>query len=727
MKKNLLLLWVILITFAGSLHASDGMWLPLLLKQLNEAEMKGLGMKMSAEDIYSVNKSSLKDAIVHFGGSCTGEVISDKGLILTNHHCGEGRIQALSTMQNNYYANGYWAKNMSEEMPSKGLFVTFIIRMEDVTKAVLENVSDEMPEPMRQLQVERNIAAVRDAATRESWQETQVKPFFHGNQYYLFVTETYRDIRFVGAPPASIGSFGKDTDNWVWPRHTGDFSLFRIYADKNNRPAEYSADNVPFQPRHFLPISLDGVQEGDFTMIFGFPGATNAYLPAVAVQQTIEIINPARIDVRNKTLGVYDAAMRADAQVRLQYVSKQSRLANSWKKWIGEKQGLEAADAVNKKLAFEAEFQRRVMAKEEWKWEYGTLLDELNAKYKDLRIYLQSLEYALEIGSRNIELFQLANSLQSYVNILDNNGAQDLAKRGPALVSYLEGFYKDYRPDIDQKVFAELMTLYIGKVNADFLANNAVEQATSYGKNYEQWAAELFSQSILTKPDMALQMARVKPDDLINAVKNDPAYQLARAIVNANNDKLTKPVNLIRLDIDRLQRKYMEAMMLAFPEKRFFPDANSTLRIGYGQVRGSQPRDGIMYQPVTYLDGVVEKYKPGDYEYDVPAKLIQLHKNKDFGPYAAANGKMPVAFTGNNHTTGGNSGSPAIDAHGNLIGLNFDRQWEGTMSDIFYDPEICRNIMVDIRYVLFLIDKFGGAGHLVKEMKLVHPKTGSRK
>jgi len=727
MKKNLLLLWAVLLTFGAPLRASDGMWLPLLLKQLNEAEMKGLGMKMSAEDIYSVNKSSLKDAIVHFGGGCTGEVISDKGLILTNHHCGEGRIQALSTMQNNYYADGYWAKSMSEEMPSKGLFVTFIIRIEDVTKAVLENVSAEMPEPMRQLQVERNIAAVREAAARESWQETQVKPFFHGNQYYLFVTETYRDIRFVGAPPASIGSFGKDTDNWVWPRHTGDFSLFRIYADKNNRPAEYSADNVPFKPRHFLPISLDGVQEGDFTMIFGFPGATNAYLPAIAVQQTIEIMNPARIDVRNKTLGVYDAAMRADAQVRLQYVSKQARLANSWKKWIGEKQGLEAADAVNKKLAFEAEFQRRVMAKEEWKWKYGTLLDDLNAKYKDLRVYLQSLEYGLEIGSRNIELFQLANSLQSYVNILDNNGAQELAKRGPALVSYLEGFYKDYRPEIDQKVFAELMALYIGKVKADFMANTAVEQATSYGKNYDQWASELFSESILTKPGTALQMARVKPDDLINAVKNDPAYLLARAIVAANNDKLSKPVSSIRLDIDRLQRQYMEAMMLAFPEKRFFPDANSTLRIGYGQVRGSQPKDGILYQPITYLDGVVEKYKPGDYEYDVPAKLIQLHKNKDFGPYAAANGKMPVAFTGNNHTTGGNSGSPAIDAHGNLIGLNFDRQWEGTMSDIFYDPEICRNIMVDIRYVLFLIDKFGGAGHLVKEMKLVRPKTGARK
>lgn len=723
MKKGMLLFLLIALATL-SVQAGDGMWLPLLLKQLNEAEMRGLGMKMSAEDIYSVNKNSLKDAIVNFGGGCTGEVISGKGLVLTNHHCGESRIQSHSTLSKNYYADGFWAKSLAEELPNPGLFVTFIVRMEDVTKTVLENVEEEMPENLRQGNIERNIALLRNSAQRETWQEISVRPFFGGNQYFLFVTETYRDVRFVGAPPASIGSFGKDTDNWVWPRHTGDFSLFRIYADRNNRPAEYSPDNVPFQPRHFLPISLDGVEEGDFTLVFGFPGATNAYLPAVALQQTIEIVNPARIAVRDRTLGVYDKAMRADRQIRLQYISKQARLANAWKKWMGEMQGLEAAGAVAKKREYEAEFQRRVMAHPEWKWRYGNVLAELEARYKDLGVYLQSNEYATEIGSRNIELFQLSNTLSSYVNVLENNGVEALKGRSDNLLKYLEGFYKDYRPEIDRQVFAELMELYMSKVQADLMAGIAIEQATEYGKDYNAWAAELYAGSVLNRGDLALQMVRLKPEDFISAVQKDPAYQLARAIVEVNAEKLAKPVGRIQQEITRLQRLYMEAQMTVFSEKRFFPDANSTLRISYGQVSGSEPRDGIRYQPITYLDGVMEKYKPGDYEFDVPAKLVQLYKNRDFGPYAAANGKMPVNFTGSNHTTGGNSGSPAIDAHGNLIGLNFDRQWEGTMSDLFYDPAISRNIMVDIRYVLFLVDKLGGAKHLIEEMKLVHPKKG---
>jgi hypothetical protein len=722
MKRGTLIIFILCI-LNTHLGATDGMWLPLFLKQLNEAEMKSMGMKMSAEDIYSVNKSSLKDAIVSFGGGCTGEVISGQGLLLTNHHCGESRVQSHSTMENNYYANGFWAKSLTEELPNRGLFVTFIARMEDVTSAVLANVSEEMPEAMRQAQIERNIATVRGNAALESWQESLVRPFFNGNQYFLFITETFRDIRLVGAPPASIGSFGKDTDNWVWPRHTGDFSLFRIYADKNNRPAEYAPENVPYKPRHFLPISLDGVDEGDFTLVFGFPGATNAYLPAVALEQTINSLNPARIAVRDKTLGIYGNAMRTDAQARLQYVSKQARIANSWKKWIGESQGLQAANAIQIKKDYEAEFQRRVLANQEWKFRYGTLLEELESAYKEYGTYAQSQEYSAEIGARNIELFMLSNNLSSYLNILENNGAEALRARGQALLTYLEGFYKDYRPEIDREVFANLMPLYFGKVQADFLSDLAIEQSNAYQKDYQAWSHALFQNSLLTKSDQVLQMARVKPEDLLAALKTDPGFLLARAINQTYGEKVARPAGSIRQDIDRLQRKYMEAQMKVFPEKRFFPDANSTLRISYGQVKGSEPKDGLAYKHITYLDGVLEKYKPNDYEFDVPAKLIQLYQKKDFGPYKAANGKMPVAFTGNNHTTGGNSGSPALDAYGNLIGLNFDRQWEGTMSDLHYDAKICRNIMVDIRYVLFLIDKLGGANHLIQEMKLVHPKS----
>ena len=725
MKRSILL--TLILSFSTILlQATDGMWLPMFLKQLNEAEMKGLGMKMSAEDIYSVNKSSLKDAIVSFGGGCTGEVISGQGLILTNHHCGESRVQSHSTLENNYYADGFWAKSLSEELPNRGLFVTFIVRMDDVTSAVLQNVSDDMPEPMRQAQIERNIASVRGSASRETWQETLVRPFFQGNQYFLFVTETYRDVRLVGAPPASIGSFGKDTDNWVWPRHTGDFSLFRIYADKNNRPAEYDPNNVPYQPRHFLPISLDGVEEGDFTLVFGFSGATNAYLPAVAIEQTVNIVNPARIAVRNITLDIYGNAMRSDAQARLQYVSKQARIANSWKKWIGESQGLQAANAIQIKNDYEAEFQRRVMENPDWKFKYGTLLEDLEAAYKSLGTYAQSQEYSVEIGARNLEMFQLSNNLSSYVNILDNNGIEALKAKSQALVNYLESFYKDYRPEIDQEVFAQLMPLYFDKVQAAFLADLAIEESNRYQKDYRAWASELFQKSLLTHGEQVLQMARVKPEDLIIALKSDPGYLLARAVNLTYSERVAKPAGSIRQDIERLQRRYMEAQMKVFSEKRFFPDANSTLRVSYGQVNGSEPKDGLSYKHITYLDGVMEKYKPGDYEFDVPSKLIQLYKKKDFGPYKDSNGKMPVAFTGSNHTTGGNSGSPALDAHGNLIGLNFDRQWEGTMSDLHYDAKICRNIMVDIRYVLFLIDKLGGASHLIQEMKLVHPKSGSK-
>jgi hypothetical protein len=722
--KRLLLFFLFTISLKLSALASDGMWLPLLLQQLNEKEMKGLGMKINAEDIYSINKNSLKDAIVHFNGGCTGEVISDQGLLLTNHHCGAGQIQALSSIEKNYYADGFWAKNLAEELPNQRLFVTFIIRMEDVTAAVLDQVDPKMPESMRQAQVDRNIAVVREQAKRETWQETSVKPFFHGNQYFLFVTETYRDVRLVGTPPASIGSYGKDTDNWVWPRHTGDFSVFRIYADANNRPAEYSPDNKPYKPRHYLPISLDGVSEGDFTLVFGFPGATNAYLPAIAIKQTTDIVNPARIDVRNKTLGIYDAAMRADAQVRLQYVSKQSRLANAWKKWIGEKQGLEVAGAVNAKLAYEAEFQRRVLAHPEWKWAYGTLLEELEDKHKQLGTFLKSYEYALEIGNRNIEIFQLANNLAPYVEFLESKGPDELNKRKDALIRLLEGFYKDYRREIDQEVFAALMALYISNVDVAYLSPFVVEQEVAAGKDYTAWARDVYSTSMLATGNQVLPMVRLNPEDFIRALAKDPAYLIAREIVRSNTERLMKPVNLIRLDIDQLQRRYMEAQMLVFPEKRFFPDANSTLRVSYGQVLGSSPKDGISYKPMTYLDGVMEKYKPGDYEYDLPEKLVQLYKKKDFGPYTDATGKVPVAFTGNNHTTGGNSGSPAIDAYGNLVGLNFDRQWEGTMSDLYYDPAICRNIMVDMRYVLFLIDKLGGARYLLDEMKLVRPKSG---
>ncbi len=719
LKRLLILLFTVV--FHSALLATEGMWLPLLLAQLNETEMQEMGMKMTAEDIYSVNQGSLKDAIVHFGGFCTGEVISDQGLVLTNHHCGMGSIRSHSTLENNYLENGFWAAEKSAEFPNPGLFVTFIVRIEDVTEAALEDITADLPEKLRQSRIDQNINKIKEAAERESYQEVMVRAFYHGNQYFMFVTETYRDVRLVGAPPNAIGKFGADTDNWVWPRHTGDFSLFRIYADKDNKPAEYSPDNVPYQPRHSLPISLDGVEEDDFTLVFGFPGRTSQYLPAAAVEMTVDVLNPARIGVRDRTLAIMDAAMKADPKVRLQYASKQSSLANSWKRWIGEIQGIERTDALNKKRIMEAEFQQRVNEKAEWKEQYGQLLPRLEQLYRELQPYALNREYVNEIAGRNVELFRLANTLHRFVRMYESSGIGMLADRKDQLVQYFKEYYADYRAEIDQQVLAEQMELYFQKLDPDFISPYAVEQINLAGKDYNKLAKDLFIKSMLAHPD---QLIGAMEEDLAGAlekVREDVAYDLARHMVEQNEGLVVPKYNALEEEIQLLQRTYMKALMEVFPEQRFYPDANSTLRITYGKVKGYQARDAVRYETQTYLDGVMEKYVPGDYEFDVPVKLQELYDKKDYGPYGEA-GKMPVCFIGTNHTTGGNSGSPAIDAYGNLVGLNFDRAWEGVMSDLHYDASICRNIMVDIRYVLFIVDKLGGAKHLIEEMELVHPK-----
>ena len=720
MTKKLFLILLVL-SNCRLAQATEGMWLPLLLQQLNEAEMQSMGMKMTAEDIYSVNRGSLKDAIVHFGGFCTAEVISTQGLLLTNHHCGDEFIQSHSTLEKNYYENGFWAASKSEELPNPGLFATFIIRIEDVTKQVLENVTEEMHPKERQAWVTRNTERVKSEAQREDYQDVMVRPFFEGNQYFLFVTETYRDVRLVGAPPASIGKFGADTDNWVWPRHTGDFSVFRIYAGPGNRPAEYSPENQPYQPRHALPVSLDGVDADDFTLVFGFPGRTEEYLPSPAIEQRVNILNPIRIGIRDRTLEVMNEAMRKDPMVRLQYVSKQSRIANSWKKWIGESQGIRRTNAIAQRQAYEKEFQKRVEANPEWKEKYGSILPRFRQLYAEQEPYAKAREYLGEIAGRNVELFRYANTLHRLVKSYDASGAPGLEPRMGQAQDYIEGFFKDYQPDVDRQVFASLMEVYFNELNPAYQSKFAIEQFVNADKDYQTLASLIYGKSQIIRPDVMRQAIAAGPEGLVTVIREDYAYQFVRNISEVNEGDALKEYKRIQEDIDLLQQEYMKAQMEVFAEKRFYPDANSTLRFTYGQVDGYSPRDAVRYEPQTYLDGVMEKYVPEDYEFDVPEKLQQLYAKKDYGPYGE-NGRMPVCFIGTNHTTGGNSGSPAIDAHGNLIGLNFDRAWEGTMSDINYDPSICRNIMVDIRYVLFIIDKLGGAGHLIEEMELVHPK-----
>ena len=699
----------------------EGMWLPMLLKELNEGEMQAMGMKMSAEDIYSVNQGSLKDAIVSFGGTCTGEVISSQGLVLTNHHCGFGQIQNHSTVEQNFLQDGFWAMKKSDELANPGLFVTFLVRMEDVTEMALTGVTDDMVPRDRQSAIDKNLNQIRQSTVREPYQEVSIRPFYRGNQYYLFVTQTYRDVRLVGAPPSSIGKFGEDTDNWVWPRHTGDFSLFRIYAGKDGLPAEYSENNVPLQSEHHLPISLDGVSEGDFTLVFGYPGRTDEYLSASAMSQRVEVLNPIRIKIRDKSLAILGEAMRKDPLARLQYASKQRRIANSWKKWIGEDLGVKTVGAINKRKEMEAEFKKRLAANPEWQGKYGKLLPKLDALYKELEPLAVSRDYISEISSRNIELLQLVNTLRGFQSAYKRSGIEAIERRKDRLVAYLEDFYKDYRPEPDKQIFAELMAIYYHEVNPAHVSRFVVDQFTFTGKDFDAFANAVYEKSMLTKGDLVLSAVNDNLEKFMTGLEGDFAYQIGADMMAVAERDVFQPASKIEEEIQWLEQQYMQALLVVFPERRFYPDANSTLRVTYGKVEGYQPNDTLKYGYQTYLDGVAAKYIPGDYEFDVPARLLELEKKKDFGPYGQ-DGKMPVCFIGSNHTSGGNSGSPAIDAYGNLIGLNFDRAWEGTMSDINYDPSICRNIMVDIRYVLFVVDKFAGAGHLVEEMTLVHPK-----
>lgn len=696
--KIIKLIPVVLLFIVSQVNAQQGgMWIPSLLEGMNETEMKSLGAQLSAKDIYDINNSSLKDAIGHFNGGCTSETISPKGLILTNHHCGFGQIQSHSSLENDYLKNGFWAMNLDEELPNKDLYVDFIVRIEDVTSAVLNSIEETMTEEEKQVELSKNIESVEANAKKEEWQKTKVKAFYKGNQYYLFVFERFEDVRLVGAPPTSIGKFGSDTDNWMFPRHTGDFSVFRIYADANNRPAKYSKDNVPYQPKHFLPISLDGVSEGDFTLVFGFPGRTDEYLPAVAIEHITQEFNPSNIAIREAALKVIDAQMKTDDAVRIKYASKQARIANAWKKWIGENLGIKKTNAIEARRAFEATFTKTIKEKG-LNDKYGHILPQFNSLYK---YYAET-----NIKRRNfLEVFVVTNELmkmtyRSYqLEKKIKKNPEEFEKHIAWIKGQLNGIHKNYDVNVDKAVFEGVMPYYTKDVDAS-----------------------IYKKTAFTDLKSALALFDGNAKQVLKKLNNDAAYTYAKPMINKFYREIDVDYQEKNMQIEALQKEYLHALMEVLPQARYFPDANSTLRVTYGQVRGYSPRDGVYYNPVCYLEGVMEKYIPGDYEFDVPQKLQELYNNKDYGQYADSNGKVPVCFLGTNHTTGGNSGSPAIDAHGNLVGLNFDRVWEGTMSDMNYDPEICRNIMVDLRYVLFIIDKYAGATHLIDEMKLVHPK-----
>ena len=717
MIKKLILSFFIF-HFSFSLYAEEGMWIPSLLKKLNESDMQTMGMKLCAEDIYSINQSSLKDAIVSLNnGGCTAEVISEKGLILTNHHCGFSEIQALSSIERDYLKNGFWAMSNLEELPAAGMKASFIIMMEDVTSQVMKDISGPLTDEARAT-MKKNAQEIIEKVTEGTHYEAVIKPFNYGNSFFLIVQETFTDVRLVFAPPSSIGKFGGDTDNWMWPRHTGDFSMFRIYAGKDNKPAKYSESNIPYKPARSLSIYTEGVKQNDFTMVFGFPGTTKQYLTSFAVENIMNYTNPARIKMREKSLEIIDQAMLSSDTLRIQYAAKQARISNAYKKWIGESKGLKRLNSLEKKKAIEAEFTMNVYQKQENIQKYGQTLNKLkvlNEKSKNLSL---AADYFNELVTYGPEFIRYTRSFESLIEDYSEL-FKDKEKLNTAVEKLQKGirFFKNYNAKTDRKIFESLFKMYLEGTPSDLLPDYLAVIQKKYKGNYDLLSKAIYEKSFFTDSTRVKNLLKNFSASSVKKVKADPSFLLMSGLFEGYNLKVLPDLQLLNFEIDTEMQTYVAGLMELIPDKYWF-DANSTLRVAYGKVEGSEPKDGIQYNYFTTLDGLMEKYIPGDVEFDVPEKLRQLYNAKNYGSYGE-DGEIHVAFTASNQTTGGNSGSPVLNAYGELIGLNFDRTWESTMSDIMYDPEQCRNVAMDIRYMLFIVDKFAGATYLLDEMNLM--------
>lgn len=721
MKKLVIAIIALLIGVNPSIRADEGMWIPLLINK-NIAEMQEMGFKLTAEDIYNVNHSSIKDAIVIFGGGCTGEIVSPEGLLLTNHHCGYGSIQRLSTPEANYLDDGFWAMNKGEEIPVPGLSVRFLDHMRDVSKKVLHGTKPDMSEEDRNKIIKDNSKAIEDHATKDSHLSARVVSFFGGNEYYLFVYEIFKDVRLVGAPPESIGKFGADTDNWMWPRHTGDFSMFRVYTAPDGKPATYSEENIPLKSKHFLPINIAGVEQNDFAMIMGYPGGTDRFLSSFGVDLAINSFNPTVVDIREVKLAKMREGMDADEAVRLQYASKFAGTANYWKYFIGQTKGLKRLKVKEKKQKEEAEFQNWINQNPKAKMKYGEALVLIGDAYDVKGQYDIANVYFREAVYRGAEILGYAYRFSKLSKLMNDKKSTDSAINVAVdkLKGRVDSQFKNYNETIDRNLFASMMEMYHKNVPLDQQPPYLLKMDKKFKGNYEKYADYMYSKSIFANKEKVKAFLN-SPNK--KKLAKDPAmvavnaffdsYRSMRSNLKEANEKLAKG-----------HRLYIAGLREMNPDKNYAPDANFTMRLSYGSVQDYYPADAIHYEYFTTMDGIMQKEDPDNWEFIVPAKLKELYQEKDFGQYGK-DGVMKVCFLTNHDITGGNSGSPVINANGELIGLAFDGNWEAMSGDIAFEPDLQRTINVDIRYVMFIIDKFAGANNLIEEMTIVTEKPAS--
>lgn len=701
MRKIVFILFI-LIGFQTSSSAVEGMWIPSLIDMFH-SDMKTYGLKLSPEEVYSTNGSSLKDAIIQFNGGCTAEIVSEKGLILTNHHCGFDAIQKHSSLENDYLKDGFWAQSMKDELACPWLRVTFVKEIRDVTAEVLKGGGN------NPAQIKTNIAKLEAEAKTSDNITTKIKAFNKGNNYFMLITEDFNDIRLVGAPPSAIGKYGGDTDNWVWPRHTGDFSVFRIYANKDNESASYAEENIPFIPDHSLPVSCKPRKEGDFTMIYGFPGRTDQHFSSEKLDFYIETERPARIKMRQKSLDIIKPAMNADPLVKIQYASKQARIANAWKKWIGQIGGLKQLKAIDKKKQFEEEYRARAGEQSAWKEKYYNVISDLNALQKENEKYEMARAMFIEYYFVAAEIMEYAAAFYELTNTLVEADAQkEMAEK---LLKGVDGHFKNYQSQVDKEILRATTPIYVENVDPTLLPDG-------FADNYETIIEDIIENSVLWESETVKPLLEKWGKKSLKTLKKDPAIKLANDLMMAYRSKAAGPYAEFGTEEEKLMTTFVAGLIEMFPEKKIWADANSTLRIAYGKIEGSNPHDGMEYNHYTTIDGIMQKHDPENPDFVLTDRFVELYAKGDFGDYTQDD-ELWVCFTASNHTTGGNSGSPCIDAEGNLIGINFDRSWESTMSDFMFDESRCRNIVVDIRYVLWVIDKYGKAPHLVEEMNIV--------